>query len=93
MALKIHFAAGRRDEVEDGAGGRAFAAARFADETERLALVDRKADAIDRADEAMLAVQEPSACEGEVDLKVADIQERTARRGGRLRFRGSHDSR
>ena len=49
---------GRRVEADDGAAGRALAAARLADEPERLAAAEREADAVDRPDVADVALDE-----------------------------------
>ena len=55
------------------AGGRGFAAARFADEAERLAGLDVEADAIDGADDTLGA--EEAAADAEVDFQVANGEE------------------
>ncbi len=55
-----------------------FAAARLADQAERFAGANLKADAIDGADETALAAKQMAVCKREVDMEVADIQKRRA---------------
>src|SRR5205809_1034669 len=75
-----------RQEADDRQAGRGLAAARFADDTERLALVQREADVVDRLDDS-------GAAEGDVmRLQIADLQQRRHSRGAprhRLRSCGS----
>ena len=65
---------GRLDQPQHAAAGRALAAAGFADERERLALLHRKAHIVDGADDGLLAEQPAAALE--VLDEVADFDER-----------------
>ena len=57
LAVDEQLARGRRVDQRDDAGERGLAAAAFADDGQRLALLDREADALDRMDRARLAEQ------------------------------------
>ena len=57
-----------RVQPEDRQAGDALAAARLADDRERLALLDREGDAVDRADDAVVGTK--------LRLQVADVEER-----------------
>jgi len=50
LALERDLSRRRLDQTQDAAAGRGLAAARFPDQAERLALLDRERDAIDRPD-------------------------------------------
>ena len=50
--------AGRVDEPDDGPAGRRLAAARLADQAERLAALHGERDAIDRPDVADVALED-----------------------------------
>ena len=63
-------------EADDRPAERRFAAARLADETERLALPHGEADVVDRVDPRDLALQQPLA-DREVLDEVRDLEERT----------------
>src|SRR2546425_874651 len=70
-----------RDRAEDAARGRRLAAARFADEAERLALADREAHVVDRRHRADdLAVPPPADREGLA--QAADLEEPRRRAHG-----------
>ena len=71
----------RRRLVEpgDGATECRLAAATLADEPERLALLDRQRDAIDCVDDLVASRQAGRTLDREVDLEVADVDDRRAR--------------
>ena len=50
FAAEPHLARRRLDQPQDAAAGRRLAAARLADQPERLALLDREAHVVDRRD-------------------------------------------
>ena len=78
VAPIAHFARGRLDQAQHAAAGRALAAAGFADQAERLALVDREADAVDRLHDG--AAAEQAAAAREMLGEVAHLDERLAHR-------------
>src|SRR5206468_343481 len=65
----------RLDQPQDQARRRGLAAARLADEAQRLALREREADAVDRVDHAP-ATGEPRAADVEPLLQPGDLEER-----------------
>src|SRR5690606_21912199 len=71
LAIEPHPAAGGRDQPHQCQSGCRLAAARFADEAERFALVDLEADAVDGADLTHLALQD-AGMDGEVHLQIID---------------------
>ena len=82
----------------DRAAGRALAAARLADEPERLAAVKRERDAVHRADVADVALEDQALGDREPDPQVLDLEQaprrlavacRGARRGELRRDRGA----
>src|SRR5262249_46284046 len=67
---------GRRlDESQQEAAGGGLAAARFTDESQHLAALDREADAVDGANDTAAAAQ-PRAADGEVLLESIDLDQR-----------------
>src|SRR5262249_40545476 len=75
--LEDHAARRRPLELEDAAAGRRLAAARLADEPERLAAPDREADAVHGADEAPRLAEQPPT-DREVLDEVPDLQQQLA---------------
>ena len=71
-------ARGRLDQLQDRAAERRLAAARLADQAERLAAPDAEADAVDRADLVDLAVDQEPAPDREVLDEVGDLEQRGA---------------
>ena len=67
LALEPDLARGRLDQAQDAAPGRRLAAARLADEAERLAGCDLEADAVDRVHPFDLAREQAA-----VDREVLD---------------------
>src|SRR5216684_2896126 len=59
VAVQPDAAGGRIDQPQDGASDGRLAASRLADETKRLALRDREADAVARKDMAGQALENP----------------------------------
>jgi len=57
LAVEDDLAGGRLDELEDRPAGRGLAAARLADDAERLALLDLEADAVDGMQQALRRVE------------------------------------
>ena len=90
LALKPDFAGGRLDQAQDAAAGGRFAGAGFADEAERLALLDVEADAVDGMHDGLVAQQEAGA---DVELlgQVPDREQRRAHCGRRPRFENAGD--
>ena len=72
---------GRLVEADERASDRRLAAARLADETERLAALDRERDPVHGLDVADVAVEDEAALDREVDLQPVDLDQR-ARPGG-----------
>src|SRR5206468_11229466 len=70
-AVDAHAARGGLVQAQDGAAERGFAAARFADEAEGLALVDRERDAVDGTNDT-LAAAEQSGPRSEVLGQILD---------------------
>src|SRR5438093_11600737 len=77
-------ARGRLIELEDRAAGRGLPAPGFADEAERLALLDEEVDAVDGADGAHLALEDDPLRQREVHLESLHVEQvlAAARRGG-----------
>ena len=67
---------GRLVEAEERAADGRLAAARLADEPERLAALDLERDAVDGLDVADVAVHHDAAPDREPDLEVVDLDER-----------------
>src|SRR5262249_31330479 len=63
------------EQPDDGAAERRFPAARLADQAERLALLHREADVVDRVDARDLALEDALA-NREVLLEAPDLDER-----------------
>jgi hypothetical protein len=63
-ALEDHAAAGRVEQAHHAARHRRLAAARLADDAERLALLDREADAVDRLHRRDLLLEDDPARDG-----------------------------
>ena len=88
-----HLAGRRLDQPQHAAAGRALAAARFADQRERLALIDGEAHVVHGPHDRLLAEQPAAALE--VLDEIADLDERPSAstcvrdRRGRLRARDS----
>ena len=74
LALEDHLAAGRLLQLQDRAAKRRLAAARLADQAERLAEFERKAHAVDRLHLGDDPAQE-TAPHGEVLLQVPDFKQ------------------
>ena len=74
-------AAGRLEQPRDQARGRGLAAARLADEAERLALVDVERDAVDGLHGADLLLEDDPLADREVLDEVAHLDERLAAHG------------
>ena len=72
-------ARGRLDQLEDGAGDRGLAAARFADQRQRLALRDRERDVVHGVHDVDRLLAE-AAADVEVDREIVDLQEGSRRR-------------
>ena len=83
--VEAHLARIRGDEAQAGARDRRFAAARFADDAERLAALDGERDAVDRAHRHGLR-HRPAALRLEGLGEVADDEQR---RGGGARAHGA----
>ena len=73
----MHLAGRRLDQPQHAAAGRALAAAGFADQAERLALLDLKAHVVDRADDGF-GRKKPAAAREVLD-EIADFDERHQR--------------
>ena len=80
LAVERDAAGGRLDQPQHGAAHRRLAAARFADQAERLARRDREAHAVDREDVAGGAPKQ-SLLDGKVLLEVLHLQHRRNGRG------------
>ena len=81
LAAQLHAAAGRAHEPEQRAAERRLARARLADQAEHLALVEVERDAVDGLHRAAAAAGEARAeapVQREVDLEVADLDQRLA---------------
>ena len=76
-AVEHHPAARRLDQAQQRATDRRLAAARLADEAERLAATDREADVVDGLHVADLATQDPAHQREEL-VEVLDLDERIA---------------
>ena len=63
-------------QADDRPADRGLAAARFTDEPERLAALDRERDIVDRLDVADVPVEHDPALDREVDLEIGDLDER-----------------
>ncbi len=87
LALELHLAGGRLVELQDGAARRALAAAGFADQSERLALLDGEGDTVHGLHRADLALHDDAAREREVHDEVIDLKERFAKPGVAVRAR------
>ena len=83
-AVEFDAARGRLDQPHDQAAGGGFAAARFADHGQRLALIDVEADIIDRLHGADLALQHDSLGDREMLHQPFDFQDRLAGAGSAL---------
>ena len=86
---KTDRAAGRLVEAQDRPADRRLAAARLADEAERLAALDRQRDAVDRLHVADVAVHDDPAPDREPDLNLDEgcrrhLGRAAGRRCGRL---------
>ena len=89
VAAEPHVARRRLDQPQQAAAGRRLAAARLADQPERLALVDAEAHVVDRGDAR--ARPEAAAAAGEMLDEMRDLDERhqsIADCGSRLRTAG-----
>ena len=76
LALEEHPAAGRLVEAEHGPADGRLSAARLADQSERLASLDRQADAVDRLDVADVTIEEDALLDREPDTKLVELDER-----------------
>ncbi len=65
---------GRRDQLEDRAPERGFAAAGFADQAEHLAFAQGQVDAVHRLDRADLLLEQEAFLDGKVRLEVNDFE-------------------
>ena len=74
VPFELDGAAGRLHQPQHAARDRRFAAAGFADQPERFALADRKADAVDRVHGADAPAQHAAAHRVMLD-EVGDLQE------------------
>src|SRR5919108_577142 len=84
-------AAGRVEQAHHAAGHRRLAAARLADDAERLALADGEGDAVDSLHRADLLLEDDPARNREVLLQVLDDEELGAVCAGGRRLRvGCH---
>ena len=77
-AVEVDRARRRLDEPQQQPPDRRLAAARFADEPQRLAARDLEADAVDRLDDGDRPLQDPAA-DREVLDEIADLDERCRR--------------
>ena len=75
LAVEEHLAAGRLVEAQDRAADRRLAAARLADQAERLAAADLERDAVDGLDVADVAVEDDPALDREVELQVLELDQ------------------
>ena len=75
LAVKEDPAAGRLIEAQDGSADGRLAAARLTDEPERLAALDRQADAVDGANVADVAVEDDAAANGKPHPQVLELYE------------------
>ena len=73
LALELHLTGRRLDQPEDAAAGRGLAAARFADQAERLALLDRKRHVVHRAHDPTARERPPAAARELLD-QIADVE-------------------
>ena len=71
-AFVDHFAAGGLVQVQKAPSNGGLAAAAFADQTQRLARVDGKADAVHRLQGRIL---EPAGVDGEILLQIPNLQQ------------------
>src|SRR5690606_35040735 len=74
-AVKADAARGRRHQLQEAARDRALAAARLADQAQRLALADGEADAVDRLHLADRAPEHDPPGDRKVLLQVADLDQ------------------
>src|SRR5262249_19761801 len=72
LALELERTGSGFDQAQDGATHRSFTAARLADEPQRLARVDRKADVVDGIDMTDGALEQAFA-HGEVFFEAVDL--------------------
>ena len=75
LALEVQLAAGRPEDAHDAAAGCRLAAARLADQTERLAGANREVDPVDGPDLPDRPTEQ-AAPDREVHAQGADVQER-----------------
>ena len=81
-AVEADRAGGRLEQLEHQPRGRRLAAARLADDAERLAAVDAERDVLDGVHDAA-AAREHAQADGEVLRQVLDLDERVAAGGAR----------
>ena len=77
MTVEAHAALGRLDQAQDEAADGRFAAAGFADEAQRLAGLEREADAVDGLDLGARALEQ-AAPHGKVFLEAVDLEDEPA---------------
>src|SRR5438132_1585464 len=75
LAVEDDPAAGRLVEAQDRAADRRLAAAGLPDQTERLAALDRQADAVDGANVADVPVEDDAAADRKPDPQVFELYE------------------
>ena len=85
-AVVEHLAARRFDQPQNRPAGRRLAAARFADEAQRLARIDVEANAVDRLHVVDHTGQD-AAANWKIDFEILDVQQRPSPFVDRLRIR------
>ena len=70
LAIEEHLAAGGAIELQDGAAGGRLAAARFADQAQGLAALDRKVQPVNGAYGAHLTLDDDAFRDREVHLQI-----------------------
>ena len=78
VAEPDHAPGARLDQAEHGAAEGRLAAARFADDAERLAGAQLEADAVDRLERQVAAPQQAADRDREMDREVLDLEQRLA---------------
>src|SRR5215218_7076315 len=76
LAVEDHLALGRLVEAQNRAADRRLAAARLADQAERLAAADLERDAVDGLDVAHVTVEDDPALDREVELEALELDQR-----------------
>ena len=84
-ALVEHAAGGGPGELQDGAAGRALAAAAFADQAQRLTPEDLEVEPVDGVHGADLALEDDAVGDRKVDAQALDCDERLGAAASRRR--------